>query len=483
MNNIVNDIKRTGWLAALLKGSDILAGQQTSKIVFYRDGLAGFTVVLEENDLFGNISYSLVISGKPDASSYGDMPTQTLMAHIPMLFHSNAKTVMVLGLASGITAGEVLCYPVERLDVLEISRDVAEASKFFDKWNSSELSNPKTNLIVQDGRAHLQLTDRKYDVIISEPSNPWMAGLATLFTREFFTLAKDRLNDDGIFAQFIHTYQLDWPAFAMVAGTFAEVYPNNALFRTRAGDYVMLGFKGNNGLSLANVRKNIKYAQQSKNIKLSAPELVYGIVMTEDISALCGDAPVNSDAHPLLEFMAPKVMYVNNSAVEDRIIGRRTLKPESANIVTKAATNVDMQIAFAEMCLSVHNQFPNMVNLSIATETQKKRYFDIIEKYCADNEINYYLLPDENLKNRCRDVRIASIERNLDNLNNKILAYYTLGDLCRENNRFEDAEKWYLKALELRPGQAETRIMIWALSFIGRANCKKRLNNIMRLLG
>jgi len=105
--------------------------------------------------------------------------------------------------------------------VLESNPQVVEASRFFDDWNYRVLSNPITELIVQDGRAHLQLTNRSYDVIISEPSNPWMAGLAALFTHDFFTLAKERLNNGGIFAQFIHSYQMDWDIDAQI--DFAEL--------------------------------------------------------------------------------------------------------------------------------------------------------------------------------------------------------------------------------------------------------------------
>ena len=76
---------------------------------------------------------------------------------------------MVLGMASGITAGEVLHYPVERLDIVDINDQVVEASDFFIPWNHNVLSDPRTNLIIQDGRAHLDLTVRRYDVIISEP--------------------------------------------------------------------------------------------------------------------------------------------------------------------------------------------------------------------------------------------------------------------------------------------------------------------------
>ncbi|MCK5009976.1 MAG: fused MFS/spermidine synthase, partial [Deltaproteobacteria bacterium] len=210
-------IRSHGWLETLWLGPKILKKHKTkSELMYYGDGIGGFTTVLKDIDALGIPQYTLVNSGKPDASSQGDMPTQTLLTHLPLLFHPNPKEVMVLGLASGVTAGEVLHYPIERLDIIEISEEVVTASDFFIPWNNKVLSNPKTELIIQDGRAHLELTNRKYDVIISEPSNPWMAGLANLFTREFFLLANDRLNEDGIFVQFFHGYQMDWPTFALV---------------------------------------------------------------------------------------------------------------------------------------------------------------------------------------------------------------------------------------------------------------------------
>lgn len=87
--------------------------------------------ILRYPDAFGNYDYTLFNSGKSDASSRSDMQTQTLSAHFPMIFHKNPKKVMILGLASGITAGEILHYPVDQLDILEISDQVVEGSDFF----------------------------------------------------------------------------------------------------------------------------------------------------------------------------------------------------------------------------------------------------------------------------------------------------------------------------------------------------------------
>jgi len=121
-------LRGSGWLEALFQGSKILGRSEKGELVYYGDGIGGFTTVSKSADALGTIKYILANSGKTDASSQGDMATQTLLAHFPMLFQKNPRAVMVIGLASGVTAGEVLYYPVEKLDILEINDQVVEAS-------------------------------------------------------------------------------------------------------------------------------------------------------------------------------------------------------------------------------------------------------------------------------------------------------------------------------------------------------------------
>ncbi|MHC4457180.1 MAG: fused MFS/spermidine synthase [Planctomycetota bacterium] len=455
LKGIGGDIERSRWLDALWRGSDILAKQKIGEVVYYGDGIGGFCVVLQSVDIFGRTDYMLLISGKADASSYGDMPTQTLTAHFPMIFHPNPKTVMVLGHASGITAGETLCYPIKRLDVLEISPEVVVASKFFEPWNNYVLSNPKTELIVQDGRAHLQLTNRKYDVIISEPSNPWMAGLAALFTHEFFELARDQLNDEGIFAQFIHSYQMDWPTFALVGRTFADVFGNSILVSTAPGDYLMIGFKGGKGLVLDNARRNLRFAQQSKNMTLLDARLLYRLVITEDLHGLCGQGPINTDNWPRLEFAAPKAMFVDDPVIAAKITAGRRLRPEIEKIVSEISADVDAQIDFAELAFSMHYVSVGLVNFYQATPAQRERFSRLVETYCAKHEIDYSVIKDVQLKRRCRFIQIEAIKNKLNVLTDRSLAYYTLADLYRENGILTEAERYYSEALRLRPNHAE----------------------------
>jgi spermidine synthase len=453
------DVDSYGWLEALFHGPEILAKRERSEVVYYGDGIGGFTTVLKYVNELGSVEYAMVNTGKTDASSRGDMKTQTLSAHFPLLFHPNPKTVMVLGLASGVTAGEALYYPIEQLDVLEISRQVVEASDFFRPWNNNVLSDPRTNLIIQDGRAHLQLTKRKYDVVVSEPSNPWMAGMATLFTRDFFGLVYDRLNEGGIFVQFIHSYQMDWPTFSLVGRTFACVFPNSVLVVTEPStlgiDYLLVGFKSSAGLVLDVARQNVIYAQKSANIVLSSPELLYRLVVSENLQELLGRGPVNTDNWSLLEFAAPKLMYYDDPAILKNIQTKKWLSPETKNIIERVTADTDAQIDFAAYALSVNAPFRKMVDLSKTSPPQKERFFRLLESYCTDDTVEFELFNDEELIQRCISVQIETIENRIGGVSDKALSYYFLADLYRRKGMLNEAMANYSKSLRLKPDNAE----------------------------
>jgi len=297
----------------------------------------------------------LLNSGKPDASSHGDRTTQTLLAHVPLLFHPKPEKVMVLGLASGMTPGEVLLYPVKRLDVLEISEQVVEACElFFAPWNNACLSDPRTRLVVQDGRNHLALTQEKYDVIISEPSNPWMAGLANLYTLEFFQVVKGRLRERGIFAQWIHTYEMDWNTFALVGRTFSEAFTNGILMKMSGGDYLLLGFSDQNGLDWKTAEKNVKYARASSNVSFHNPGFLVHLIVTEDLSKLFGSGRLHTDNKPNLEFAAPKQLYGNDVDLGEIDAERFWLSPQTRNAI-QANSDADSFLDFVEFAASAHS--------------------------------------------------------------------------------------------------------------------------------
>jgi spermidine synthase len=429
-NVVSGDFSKVGWSEALFRGTELFTTSTRNKLIYYGDGIGGLTTVSESTNVMGKTELFMYIEGKSDASSMQDMHTQTLLAHLPLLFHANPKTVMVLGLASGITAAEILHYPIERLDVLEINPQVVEGSAFFRPWNNMVLSNPKTDLIIQDGRAHLQLTDRTYDIIISEPSNPWMAGLANLFTQDFFELANDRLNPNGIFVQFFHSYEMDWRAFSLVGRTFAEIFPNSLCVTTNPGllgpDYLFVGLKGDQKLSLENAQKNIVFARQSSNMRLSDPRLIYRLVLSEDLKFFFGDGPANTDNRPRLEFAAPRLMYRTDLDVESQIAQKgMQLTHQTIGIRKKMIQNIDYQIEFAAYVFSLHLPLPykELVDLSDATPQQAERFYEIIEAFAKDHEIDYSIFEKkEEIRHRLLLVQIEALKQRIEIMpNNRAL--------------------------------------------------------------
>jgi spermidine synthase len=118
---------------------------------------------------------------------------------------------------------------------------VAEASAFFERENHQVLRKPGVRLLIGDGRSHLRLSARQYDVIISEPSNPWMAGVAALFTREFFEAARERLRERGVFCQWSHTYEIAEDDLRSIVRTFTSVFPDGTMWLIGEGDLLLIG--------------------------------------------------------------------------------------------------------------------------------------------------------------------------------------------------------------------------------------------------
>jgi spermidine synthase len=452
--DMVGDLLTTGWVRALWQGKAILSRHEAGReVVFYGDGLAGFTTVEKAIDSLGTVKFTLLNSGKPDASSHGDRSTQTLLAHVPLLFHPHPEKVMVLGLASGMTAGEVLHYPVKQLDILEINPEVVKACAFFTQWNNGCLTDPRSRIIVQDGRNHLALTRERYDVIISEPSNPWMAGLANLYTRECFLDARSRLRDGGIFVQWIHSYEMNWSTFAMAGRTFCDVFPQSLMMRTLTGlgDYLLIGFKGQARLDLETARRNLVFAKKSTNMTLPDPALLYDLIVSADLKALFGDGPLHTDDKPLLEFAAPRQLFISDIGVEKQIARRARLPEDIRRVVeaNKAAgARLDM-VAFAASAFAPSFQLVEPYELD---PPQRDRYLEIVDAYCRDVPVgDYGVLPEKSLRTRCAGFQLERIRKHLSTHPTDGPAYHSMALALKQVGKRQEAIEAFLKAVSLNP--------------------------------
>src|SRR6185369_10669523 len=143
---------------------------------------------------------SMAINGRTNASdSVYDMPTQVMLGQLPVLIAPQPKNALVIGFATGVTVGSILQSPIESVTCVELEPATIRASQYFNHVNNRPLDDPRTKLIV---------TPYRYDIIVSEPSHPWVPGVANLFTEEFFQLGRERLSEQGVFVQWLQIYQL-----------------------------------------------------------------------------------------------------------------------------------------------------------------------------------------------------------------------------------------------------------------------------------
>ncbi len=255
------------------------------ELLYYDHGPTG-AVAVGESTRTGNRWLS--INGKVDASTGDDMPTQVWSGVLPVRI-AGAEDVLVVGLASGITAGAVLDQPgVRSVTVVELEPAVIRASRFFDRWSGAPLDDPRTTLVVDDARAVLLRPGPRYDAIVSEPSNPWITGVSSLFTLEYWRAGRARLRDGGVFVQWVQLYGMGPDAFRGVVRTFVEVFPDTWLFETIEGSDVLL---------VGGVR---------------ALPSDLGLEPTLDpdgVRRLAGEGWLNTDDHPRVEWEAPRWLH------------------------------------------------------------------------------------------------------------------------------------------------------------------------------
>lgn len=281
-----------------------------TKILFYQEGIDGIVSVVESTD-----QRRLVINGKTDATTGGDLPTQVMLGQLPLLIYPDANDVLVIGLGSGVTAGSVATHEsVANLDVLEISPEVVKASEFFHSVNKNVLDDPRTNLIVADARNYLMGTTKRYDVIISEPSNPWISGISNLFTRDFFELAKSRLAPGGVMSQWFHTYDMSEEDLRSVLETYQTVFPYVTVWKPIIGDLILIGSAEPHAVDIRNLQTALQQgsvAEDLRGISLeSEQQLVDLFLVDEEIYAdFTAGAQLNTDDKPHLEFNAPRALY------------------------------------------------------------------------------------------------------------------------------------------------------------------------------
>ena len=304
---------RTYWARELFDAKKL--AKDAPELLFYEDGITVTTSIERRGKLI-----TLKGNGKAEASDGADMATQILVGLTPFIFYSARERVPVgqevsvmVGYGSGVTAGGSLQWPLKSLEVIEIEEAMLEASRFFDHVNHRPLQDERVEVIISDGRNYLEYNERLYDVIVSEPSNPWIAGVASLFTVEHFERARRHLKPGGMFGQWVQLYEMDPQNVRVIFATFAMAFDYVQVFSSmpKGTDLILIGSDEPipmpadgfaSAMEIESVRKELERAGIRDMYDF------YGLMFMNHAEFLefGKGAPLNTDDNGFLEFEAPK---------------------------------------------------------------------------------------------------------------------------------------------------------------------------------
>ena len=340
---------RTIQSGPYIYGDERAGKEDPRKVLFAKDDHVASVAVFEHPD--GN--RVLRIDGKTDASlSQIDLVTQLLTAHLPLAAHGKPERIALVGLGSGMTLASCLKYDPKQVDCIEISPAVVRASRQFDGETGGPLADPRVKLHVADARRVLRSIEGKFDVILNEPSNLWIAGMAGLFTEEFYRTCEAHLADGGLMGQWLHAYGMTDDTFRDAVATFQKVFPHVTVWEMWvSGDYLFVGSKTPYQIDVANLDRWLgvtKIADDLRRIDVSTSGGLLGdlVATSEDLRA--DGARIQTDDGLHLEFLAPLGFYgrkrmpplsylpaVNAETVGRAVKGRKVEWAEARDLIRR----------------------------------------------------------------------------------------------------------------------------------------------------
>jgi spermidine synthase len=301
-------------------------------------------------------------AGKVQASTVPeDMRLQLLLAHLSHLLPTRPATALVIGCGAGITAGALGLGPgVERITIAEIEPLVPMvAAAYFASYNHQIIHDPRVSLRIDDGRHVLSTTGETFDIITTDLIDPWVKGVATLFTREFFELARARLNPGGVVTQFVQLYQSSPEAVKSEIATFLEVFPDAMVWGNphegQGYDLVLVGQKTPTRIDVDRLQVRIDdpaYARVRESLRTIGITSAVDLVATyagsgPDLTPWLGDAVVNRDRNLRLQYLAGLGLNLDENAAIYREMLQYARFPDG--VFTGSAGTIDaLRDALAE---------------------------------------------------------------------------------------------------------------------------------------
>ncbi|HST30189.1 MAG TPA: fused MFS/spermidine synthase [Chthoniobacterales bacterium] len=353
---------------------------------------------------------NFVVNGRCDGNSIGDSGTQIMSGLIAAALNEHPKRALVVGLGTGSTAGWLAAVPsMEHVDVVELEPTVVQVARACAAVNQNALSNPKLRVIIGDGREVMLSTQWKYDVIASEPSNPYRAGVASLFTREYYQAAASRLNSGGLFAQWIQAYQVDAPTLETVYATLGSVFSQVETWQTQSGDLLVIA-------SLIPQTYDAEVLRQ----RLGDEPFKSALVHTWGVTTLEGflahfvgnnsfartmqrafEVPINTDDKTLLEFAFARSVGRNTGFTVETLRDGARLTHSDRPDFSKGEESVDwkqMESDRLSMLLGF-GQAPNVNNYADSEQRERAAAYASYLKGDLDGTLSHLHEPKRELSN------------------------------------------------------------------------------------
>ncbi|SFV34933.1 spermine synthase [Pseudoxanthomonas sp. YR558] len=294
------------------------------KILYLHDGKTATVSSSVGPDGIVNIS----TNGKPDASLIPDMAgattadevTMIMAGALPLVMHPKPEEIAVIGWGSGLTTHTLLGSSVPKeVHTIEIEQSMHDAARNFGTRVARAYDDPRSKLHIDDARTYFSMGNKKFDVIVSEPSNPWVSGVASLFTVEFYDFLRRHLKQDGMLVQWVQAYELNDELLGTMIAALVQVFPDSDLYVTNAGDFLILARTGKSSepnwsaimqgpLMQELPRVGLRSPQEFAMRRIGGPEVLANFVR------VAGAGP-HSDFFPVVSLNAPKSRFKQESAL------------------------------------------------------------------------------------------------------------------------------------------------------------------------
>jgi spermidine synthase len=280
------------------------------QVLYYREGY-GATVAVSARDERRQI----MIDGRSEAGTTS--ATQVALGHVPFALNREFHRAFVIGFGSGGTAGCVGTHPIDSVDVADLEPAVIQAAPFFRDLNHDVISNPKVHTHAADGRSLLAASPEKsYDLILSQPSLPWAPGAAKVFTRDFYEIARRRLQPGGVYGQWFQLYNLDESGIQSMMRTFASVFPEALVMVVgrNSGEVMMFGSDQPIRLDWQHLDRIYDFpvaASDMARIRVPTRGALAGRILfgTSEMARIGAGARLNTDDNGYLEFSSLSSVY------------------------------------------------------------------------------------------------------------------------------------------------------------------------------